>query len=474
MSRINFEEGADAIAPFKDLEPSELANLIDENDSLSEFRSKFQFPDPSGEAKYSDKNNLETVYLCGNSLGLMPKNTPDVVNYELEKWGKYGVAGHFSGEMPWFSIDEYIKDSASKIVGATPSEVAMMNSLSLNIHLLFTFFYRPEHRNVVFPDGATKPTRPCRYKIMIEDHAFGSDVYAVKSQLNLHGYSVEEALVVVKPREGESCIREEDIVALIEQHKDELAIVFLGGIHYYTGQMFNIPLITKAAHDAGAYCGWDLAHVAGNVPLRLHDWDVDFAVWCSYKYLNSGPGGIAGAFLHDKYDEKTLSPTAPRLCGWWGHRREDRGKMAFDFHPSRGIASFQLSNPPIFQVASYRSSLSVFEEAGGMDVLRKKSLVLTAFLEHVLQRDFKDSVTIVTPSDPDARGCQLSISFKDPSVPVGSIQKLLQRENVIVDSRQPSVIRVAPVPLYNSATDVYRFTQILAKVLEEWKATAAQ
>lgn len=474
MSQINIEEGANAINSFLDLEPAELAKLIDESDSLREFRSRFCIPEPSTDAKYSNKGNHATVYLCGNSLGLMPKKTPEVVNEELEKWGKFGVSGHFAGEMPWFSIDEYVKESASKIVGALPSEVAMMNSLTTNIHLLFTFFYQPEHRNVIFPDGATEPVRPSRYKILIEDHAFGSDVYAVKSHLNLHGYSVEDALVIAKPREGEHSIRNEDILALIEEHKDTLAVVFLSGIHYYTGQMFDIPTITKAAHDAGAYCGWDFAHVAGNVPLRLHEWGVDFAVWCSYKYLNSGPGGIGGAFLHSKHDEKTLSPNAPRLCGWWGHRREDRGKMAFDFHPSRGIASFQLSNPPIFQVAAYRSSLNVFEEAGGMDALRKKSLVLTRFLEHILERDFKDTVEIITPSDPEARGCQLSISFKDASIPVGDIQKLLLRENVIVDARQPSVIRVAPVPLYNTATDVYQFTQILDKVLQEWKESAAQ
>lgn len=324
-----------------------------------------------------------------------------------------------------------------------------MNSLTSNLHLLMVAFYKPT---------AT------RFKILIEEHAFPSDTYAVKSQLAVHGIAEDKGLVTVSPRAGEETLRTEDILSAIEAAGESLALVCLPGVQYYTGQLLDIPGITAATHAVGAMAGWDLAHAVGNVPLHLHDWGVDFAAWCSYKYLNSGPGGIAGAFVHEKYAKESFAER-PFFAGWWGHRRSDRFKMGSEFVPHEGSAArFQLSNPPVFQTAALRASLDVFDLAGGMERLRRKSLALTGYLEALLAREFPGQVSIITPSDPAQRGAQLSLCFKRP---VRRVHDLLAREGIIADVREPNVIRVAPAPLYNNAQDVLEFIATLKLVFAE-------
>jgi kynureninase len=409
------------------------AKSLDRNDPLGAFRSKFSLP------------GKKWIYFTGNSLGLQPKTTKAFVVSELTDWAKLGVEGHFHAKRPWLYYHKFAKKTLSRIVGAAPEEVVAMNQLTVNLHLMMVSFYKPSHG---------------RFKIIAEAGAFSSDQYAIESQIRLHGLHPDAALIEVEPRAGEYTLRTEDVVKVIKQNADQLALVVFGGVQYYTGQFFDIPAITKAAHDAGAFAGFDLAHAVGNVPLSLHDDDVDFAVWCSYKYLNSGPGGIAGAFVHEKhFDNKEL----PRLAGWWGYQEHDRFEMKKGFVPMQGIDAWQLSNFPVLSGAAHLASLEVFSKAP-MKALRKKSLMLTAFAEYLLkQMDPEEKYfTIITPADPKQRGCQLSILMKSNGKKVFD---KLTKAGVIADWREPDVIRIAPVPLYNTFEEVWRFGQIFKKSL---------
>ena len=409
---------------------------LDQNDPLSEYRNRFHMP--------LQANGEEVLYFTGNSLGLQPKSTKAYIEQELEDWKNLGVEGHFHAQNPWMPYHEFLTEQMARVVGAKPIETVVMNSLTVNLHLLMVSFYRPtESRN----------------KIIIEKDAFPSDQYAVQSQIRFHSRQETingEQLIELEPREGETCLRTEDIVAKIEECGDSLALVMLGGVNYYTGQLFDMKPITEAAHRVGAVAGFDLAHAAGNVKLELHDWNVDFACWCSYKYLNSGPGGIAGIFVHEKHaDDSTL----PRFAGWWGHDKETRFQMGPDFVPMKGAEGWQLSNPPIFQMAALRASLEIFDEVG-MEALVAKSRKLTGYLEKLLLGIDSDRISIITPKDPEQRGCQLSIRVKDADK---SLFDEITEKGVIADWREPDVIRVAPVPLYNSFEDCERFARILAE-----------
>lgn len=369
-----------------------------------------------------------------------------MIERELVDWAALAVDAHFDGRTPWFSYHEVFRESGASIVGANPGEVVMMNGLTTNLHLMMVSFYRPTSR---------------RFRVLVEPAAFPSDHYAVVSQIRHHGFDPEDALVVLEPRPGESTLRTEDILATIEREGDRLALVMLGGVQYYTGQWFDMEAITPAGHAVGAAVGFDLAHAAGNVPLALHDWDVDFAVWCSYKYLNSGPGGIAGCFVHERHG---ADAGIPRFAGWWGNEPESRFRMHLEraFVPRRGADGWQLSNPPIFAMAPLRASLELFEQAG-MEALRAKSLELTGYLEFLLDRFMPEGIEILTPRDPGARGCQLSLAVRDGAraaegrVATPAIFERLAARGFVVDFRPPDVVRAAPVPLYNTFEDVYRF-----------------
>ncbi|UII22827.1 kynureninase [Fulvivirga ligni] len=411
----------------------EFAVKMDQEDPLKDYRDKFYIPQVNGK---------DSIYFTGNSLGLQPKNVNKYVNEELNGWATLGVEGHFhSNKRPWFEYHKYSKEALAKIVGANPSEVVSMNSLTTNLHLLMASFYRP-----------TKE----RFKILIEGGAFPSDQYAVESQIKLHGFDYEEALVEVFPKEGQSTLDLDDFTSAIEQHGDSLALVLIGGIQYYTGQFFPIKEITAAAHKAGAMMGLDLAHAVGNVPLSLHDDGVDFAAWCSYKYLNSGPGGVSGIFVNDKHG---LNPDTPRMSGWWGHDEGERFLMEKGFKPMPGADGWQLSNVNILSSAVHLASLEIYEEVG-MDALRTKSLKLTGFMEYLLQD--VEGIDIITPSKPEERGCQLSLEAKRNGK---EAFKKLTEAGVIADWREPNAIRVAPVPLYNTYQDVYRFYEILKEAI---------
>ena len=418
----------------------EEADNLDNQDSLKAYREKFFFPETQAQ---------HCIYLVGNSLGLQPKNVSDYINIELEDWAKYGVEGHFEARHPWFSYHELLMDKGAKIVGARNGEVVHMNGLTTNIHLLMVSFYRPTEK---------------RYKILCEGKAFPSDQYALESQVKFHGFQPGDAIIELFPREGEHTLREEDIETAIEKYKDELALVFIGGVNYYTGQLFDMERITSIAHKAGITVGFDLAHAAGNVPLKLHDWDVDFAAWCSYKYLNSGPGSVSGIFVHEKHaDNKNLL----RFAGWWGHNKEKRFKMEPGFNPIRGAEGWQLSNAPVFAMAPHLASLEIFD-AVGMEKLREKSLKLTGFLERLVKdvavaNDAK--IEIITPADPDRRGCQLSLLTHGYGKEVFDY---LQKNGVFADWREPNVIRIAPVPLYNSFKDCYHFAELLNDALKKY------
>lgn len=387
------------------------------------------------------------VYLCGNSLGLQPRCTREYVLQDLDKWAEHGVEGHFTEPRPWVTIDETVRDGSAALVGALPSEVVVMNSLTANLHLLMVSFYAPS---------------TSRWKILLEDHAFPSDTYAIASQVALHGRDPVEGCIKVRPREGEETLRTEDILAAIAAAGDELALVLLPGVQYYTGQVLDMATITAAGHAAGAMVGWDLAHAVGNVPLSLHAWGADFAAWCTYKYVNAGPGGIAGAFVHEKHAD-AAGDGRKRLAGWWGHRKSDRFAMGSEFVPTQGAAGWQLSNPPVLQVASLRASLDVFAAAGGMPALRVRSLALTAYLRALLAELLPGRVSVLTPEEDEAHGAQLSLVF---TVPVRAVQARLGAEGITVDVREPHVMRVAPAPLYNTAEDVRVFVATLAAVLD--------
>ncbi len=410
---------------------AEFALELDAKDELKDYRNEFHIP--------LQKNGKEHIYMCGNSLGLQPKRTKEFLNQELEDWATFGVEGHFHAKNPWMPYHEFLTESYAKIVGAKPAEVVAMNTLTVNLHLMMVSFYRPTEK---------------RHKIIIEGDAFPSDIYAVESQIKHHSLSPETSLIKLRPRDGESAIRTEDILAIIEREGDEIALIMLGGVNYYTGQVFDFEKITKLAQDKGIKVGFDLAHAAGNIKLELHNWGVDFAVWCSYKYLNSGPGSVAAAFVHEKHHTTNLN----RFAGWWGHNKEDRFKMPDDFNPIQSAEGWQLSNPPILSLAAIRASLSIFDEVG-MDKLVAKSKELTNYLLYLLNTIYTDRIEIITPEE---RGCQLSIRVKNGNK---NLFDAITEKGVVADWREPDVIRVAPIPLYNSFHDVFNFYSILKEEL---------
>jgi kynureninase len=409
------------------------AQQLDAQDQLSHYQNEFSFPQVNG------KN---AIYFTGNSLGLQPKRAKTYVDEVMNDWANLAVEGHFYAEKPWWDYHERFANPLSKLVGALPSEVTVMNTLTVNLHLLMVSFYRPT---------AT------RYKIICEEKAFPSDQYLFQSQVNFHGYATEDAIVEVKRREGEHNIRLEDVLATINAVGDELALVLIGGVNYYTGQVFDMKTITEASHQVGAYVGWDLAHAAGNIELHLHDWQVDFAAWCSYKYMNSGPGNASGCFIHKKHHTNSV---LPRFAGWWGHNKERRFKMEPHFDPIQGADGWQISNLPILSLAPYLASVELFAEIG-MQALIAKRNTITAYLEFVLgeiDREVKGNFEIITPSNSSERGCQLSVFLHGEG---RTLFDYLMKNGVIVDWREPNVIRLAPVPMYTSFEDIYRFGQIL-------------
>ena len=413
----------------------EFALEMDSKDPLVKYRKKFFIP--------KDKDGNDTIYFAGNSLGLQPITVKKYVEQELTDWQNLGVEGHFHAKNPWLPYHENLTSPIARIVGAQPIEVVTMNTLTVNIHLMMVSFYRPT---------------PDRYKIVIEANAFPSDQYAVKSQLKFHGYDPKIALIEIGPRSGEFNIRTEDIEALIEQEGDHIALMFLGGINYYTGQAFEMERITYAAHRKKILVGFDLAHAVGNLVLKLHDWDVDFAVWCTYKYLNAGPGNIAGCFIHERFASTT---NLQRFAGWWGQNKTTRFMMPPDFDPIKGAEGWQLSNPPILALAALRASLEIFNEVG-MEALREKSILLTGYLEFLLNQYMNDQRTFITPRDRNQRGCQLSLLIKKDGE---KIFRKLTESKIFCDWREPDVIRVAPTPLYNSFIDVYMFVNIFSECL---------
>ncbi|CAH2305434.1 kynureninase isoform X2 [Pelobates cultripes] len=432
-----------------------LAVYLDDQDELKHFKECFHIPKMMDLPKV-DKSLVngddDCVYFCGNSLGLQPKKVKTYIDEELDKWAKTGVHGHFTGKRPWALGDECIVDLMATIVGAKREEVALMNGLTVNLHLQMLSFY--------------KPTKE-RHKILLEAKAFPSDHYAVESQILFHGLDVEESMLLVHPREGEETLRTEDILSLIEKEGDSVAVILFCGVQYYTGQLFDIPKITMAGHKKGCFVGFDLAHAVGNVELYLHDWGVDFACWCSYKYLNSGAGGLAGAFIHEKH----ISTIKPSLVGWWGHEFKTRFCMDNKLKLSPGVDGFRLTNPPILLVCSLHASLELFNQTS-MKAIRGKSILLTGYLEYLIKYYFYDHVEqhdnkkqiikIMTPSHYEDRGCQLSLTF---SMPAKDVFEELEKRGVACDLREPNGLRIAPVPLYNTFNDVYRFIQILRDVM---------
>jgi kynureninase len=413
---------------------------MDARDPLAQYREQFHFPKaPDGS---------DSVYLCGNSLGLQPKNAREYVEQELEDWKSLGVEAHFRGRHPWLSYHRTLTDQTARLVGAKPVEVVEMNTLTVNLHLMMVSFYRP-----------TK----ARYKIIVEGGAFPSDQYAIKSQIAFHGFDPATALIELTPRPGESLLRDEDIHAAIEREGPSTALILLGGVNYSTGQAFDLAGIARAGHTRGCVVAFDLAHAAGNLVLQLHDADVDFAVWCSYKYLNGGPGCTAGCFVHERHAQRM---DLPRFAGWWGHDENTRFRMGPEFHPMRGAEGWQLSNPPILALAALRASMELFDRAG-MEALRGKSVSLTGYLEFLLDQKGLDhqgkaAVSIISPRNPEWRGSQLSLSIRGHG---REIVDRLRERGVVCDWREPDILRVAPAALYNSFTDVFRFVEILAQVL---------
>ena len=416
----------------------EYAQQADAADNLRGFRSRFLFPQHQGR---------EVIYFTGNSLGLQPVSTKAYILQELEDWHKYGVEGHFEARNPWFSYHELFAKPLATLTGALEKEVVAMGSLTNNLHVLLASFYRPT---------------PHRYRIICEKKAFPSDTYALHSQARFHGFDPTDAVVEIAPREGEYLIREEDVLATIEQYKDSVAVVMIGGVNYFTGQVFDMQKITAAAHRAGAFCGWDLAHGIGNIELKLHEWKVDFAAWCSYKYLNSGPGSVAGIFVHEKHlGQKDI----PRFEGWWGTEPSTRFLMSDTFEPMNSAGAWQLSNAPVLTMAAHKAALDVFMEAG-FNNLREKSKKLTAYLEFIIHEIKKEKgenvIQIITPTEEAYRGAQLSLVFPGRGK---ELFNALTENGIISDWREPNVVRVAPAPLYNSFEDVYGFGEKLRECL---------
>ncbi len=396
---------------------------------LPGFRDRFHVP------KHSDGS--ESIYLAGHSLGLQPKSVRRYLEQEFKDWELLGVEGHFRARQPWMPYHRVLTEQTARLVGAQPIEVVVMNSLTVNLHLMMVSFYRPTAE---------------RHKIVIENGAFPSDQYAVKSQIAFHGFNPATSLIELQPRTGETCLRPEDIRETIDREGRSIALVLLGAVNYATGQAFDIPGITETAHRNGCTVGWDLAHAAGNLLLRLHDWNPDFAVWCSYKYLNSGPGAIAGCFVHERHAYRS---DLPRFHGWWGHDELSRFQMSSDFQAMPGAEGWQLSNPSILALAALRASMDIFEEAG-MPRLRAWSETLTGHLESLLLQSPSSSWEIVTPADPAQRGAQLSVRLHSRG---REFSERLIAQGIVCDWREPDILRVAPVPLYNTLHDVEAFAQ---------------
>jgi kynureninase len=412
----------------------DFAIAMDERDPLKEFRERFLFPKLAGG---------DCIYLCGHSLGLQPKTAAAYIEQELKDWADLGVEGHFHAKNPWMPYHRLLTEQTAELVGANPLEVVVMNSLTVNLHLMMVSFYRPTRE---------------RHKIVVERGAFPSDQYAVKSQIHFHGFDPATSLIELTPRPGESCLRHEDIALLIESAGDNIALIMLGGVNYATGQAFDMERITRLGHARGCVVGFDLAHAAGNLPLKLHDWGPDFAVWCSYKYLNGGPGCVAGCFVHARH---ARAWDLPRFAGWWGHDEPSRFEMGPEFRAMSGADGWQLSNPSIVSLAVLRASMDIFREAG-MERLRAKSVSLTSYLEFLLNQKASPNFSIITPHEKEGRGAQLSIRLPQNG---RTLCERLARAGIVGDWREPDTFRVAPVPLYNSYQDVFRFVRRFAAAI---------
>ena len=407
----------------------------DQNDKLKSYRNQFHIP--------KDKNGKDLIYMTGNSLGLQPKSTKSYINQELEDWANLGVEGHTHGKTPWLAYHEFLNESMANVVGAKPIEVVIMNTLTANLHFMMVSFY--------------KPTKT-RYKILIESDAFPSDKYAVESQLRHHGFDDKEGLILWKPKKGEELLNYEDLEDILKEQGNEIALIMIGGVNYYTGQFFDLKRITILGHKHDCMVGFDCAHGAGNVSLNLHDSGADFAVWCTYKYLNSGPGSLAGCFVHERHaHNKNLN----RFAGWWSHNKKTRFNMRGEFDQLPGAEGWQLSNPPILSMAAIKASLDMFQDVG-IENLIKKSKKLTGYFEFLLKQLGEDTIKIITPSNPNERGCQLSIQIKNANK---ALHYKLTEVGVISDWREPDVIRCAPAPFYNSFEDAYRLVEKLKRIL---------
>lgn len=413
----------------------EFAKQLDQNDELSSFRNQFHIP--------KDKKGSELIYMTGNSLGLQPKSTKDYIHQELEDWANLGVEGHTDAKNPWLRYHEYLTESMANVVGAKPIEVVVMNTLTTNLHLMMVSFYQP-----------TKT----RFKILIESDAFPSDKYAVESQLRHHGFDDKEGLLLWKPRKDEELLHYEDLESILEAQGESIALIMIGGVNYYTGQYFDLKRITKLGHKHGCKVGFDCAHGAGNVALNLHESEADFAIWCTYKYLNSGPGSLAGCFVHERH---AYNKDLNRFTGWWSHNKQTRFNMRHEFDVLPGAEGWQLSNPPILSMAAIKASLDIFNEIG-IDKLVEKSKNLTGYFEFLLKQLGQDKIRIITPINPDERGCQLSIQVKNADK---SLHHKLTEAGIVSDWREPDVIRCAPVPLYNSFRDIYQMVEKLKDIL---------
>ena len=411
------------------------AKQLDQEDPISYLRNEFHIP--------RDKEGKEWLYFTGNSLGLQPKITSKYIEQELDDWANFGVKGHFEAKNPWLSYHELLTDTMAKVVGAKPVEVVVMNTLTTNLHLLMVSFYQPSKT---------------KYKIIIESDAFPSDRYAVQSQLSFHGFDPEEALIEWKPKEGKELLELEDLKSILDSQGDEVALLLIGGVNYYTGQYLDIKKIAELGHAKKCMVGIDLAHGAGNIQPNLHNSSIDFAAWCTYKYLNSGPGSLSGLFVHEKHAQRK---DLPRFAGWWNHNKETRFNMRQPFDVMSGAEGWQLSNPPILSMAAIKSSLDIFEKVG-MDALVKKSKKLTGFFEYLVNEIASDTIKIITPTNPNERGCQLSLQVKNADK---NLHKKLTENNIITDWREPDVIRCAPVPMYTSFEDVYHMVTILESLL---------
>lgn len=417
----------------------DFAQQLDKDDELKTFRDKFYIPLINGK---------EVFYFAGNSLGLQPKTAQDYVLNEMENWANYGVEAHFHGRNPWANYHEIFSKKLSPIVGALPEEIVVMNQLTVNLHLLLTTFYRPDKN---------------RFKIICEAKTFPSDWFAIESHVKLHGYETSDAVIEVAPRKNENFIRNEDIISKIKEYGNQIALVIIGGINYYTGQLFDMKAITEAAHSVGAKCGFDIAHAVGNVELHLHDWEVDFACWCSYKYLNSGPSGVAGAFIHQRY---ISDPSLLRLAGWWGTNKHERFQMKKEFHPIPTAEGWMISNSQVLALAVHHASLDIFEEAGFEKIIakgKKLSAYLMFILNDITLKFSPNLFEIITPQNVDEHGCQVSILTLHKG---RDLFDFLNANGVIADWREPRVIRIAPVPLYNTFEEIFRLGEIIKKYSE--------